>query len=390
MSEVYDLIKLSDICEINIGKTPSRKTPEYWNGDHLWLSIGDMGKSKNITDTKEKITDEGAKLFKNRLVEPDTLLFSFKLSIGKVGIAKVPLYTNEAIASLPIKDKSKLYHGYLFYALQSLDLTGKTDRAVMGNTLNKRKLEEIKIPLPPIALQRRIADILDTADRIIQKRKKAIALTEELQKSIFLDMFGDPITNPKGWEVKKLEDVCHKVTDGTHQSPQWEIKGIPFIFVSNIVNGEIDFNVSKYISEDSWQQLTLRCPIEINDILYTTVGSYGNAALVRTNKKFCFQRHIAHIKPNPEEIEPEFLLELMQSDGIKKQADTQVRGIAQKTLNLRELKTFPIFNPPMILQKKYIGIRRNVESQLKEQEKFLKESENLFNSLSQKAFKGEL
>jgi type I restriction enzyme S subunit len=231
---------------------------------------------------------------------------------------------------------------------------------------------------------------LDKADEIIRKRKEAIALTEQLLKSTFLDMFGDPVINPKGWEVKKLEEVCYKVTDGTHQSPEWSISGIPFLFVSNIVNGEIDFNVSKYISEDFWQKLTLRCPIEINDILYTTVGSYGNVALVRTDKKFCFQRHIAHIKPDNSKINPEFLLGLMQSDGIKRQADQQVRGIAQKTLNLKELKSFQVFNPPINLQKKYAAIRRKIESKLQKQQKMLQESENLFNSLLQKAFKGEL
>jgi type I restriction enzyme S subunit len=256
--------------------------------------------------------------------------------------------------------------------------------------VNKNTLLKIQIPLPSIELQRRIAEILDKADEIVRKRKSSIDLTEQLQKSIFLDMFGDPVTNPKGWEIVMLEEVCSKVTDGTHQSPEWSINGIPFLFVSNIVNGEIDFNVSKYISEDFWQKLTLRCPIEINDILYTTVGSYGNAALVRTDKKFCFQRHIAHIKPDNSKINPEFLLGLMQSDGIKRQADKQVRGIAQKTLNLRELKSFQVFNPPITLQEKYVSIRRKIESQLLKQQKKLQESEKLFNSLLQRAFKGEL
>jgi type I restriction enzyme, S subunit len=203
-------------------------------------------------------------------------------------------------------------------------------------------------------------------------------------------MFGDPVTNPKGWEIKKLNDVCNRVTDGTHQSPTWSIEGIPFLFVSNIVNGEIDFNVSKYIDEQSWKVLTSRCPIELNDILYTTVGSYWNAALVRTTNKFCFQRHIAHIKPNISKVNPEFLLGLMQSDGIRKQADRQARGVAQKTLNLKELKSFQIFLPPSDLQERYVSTRKKIEMQLKKQKDSLKESENLFNSLLQRAFRGEL
>ena len=252
------------------------------------------------------------------------------------------------------------------------------------------KLKEYKIPLPPLEEQRRIAAILDKADGVRRKRKEAIRLTEELLKSTFLEMFGDPVTNPKGWEICELQNVCNRVTDGTHQPPNWADEGIPFLFVSNIVNGEIDFKVSKHITEESWFELTSRCPIEINDILYTTVGSYGNAALVRTKNRFCFQRHIAHIKPDSRSIEPEFLLGMMQSDWIRQQADKQARGVAQKTLNLRELKKFTIFTPPIEEQKKYVKLRQGVEKQLSYYRSALEQSENLFNSLLQKAFRGEL
>ena len=203
-------------------------------------------------------------------------------------------------------------------------------------------------------------------------------------------MFGDPVTNPKGWSVVKLEAVCRRITDGTHQPPEWAPEGVPFLFVSNIVNGEINFNVSKYITAATWSSLNARCPIELNDILYTTVGSYGNAALVRTEKQFSFQRHIAHIKPDSKKIHPEFLLSLMQSQGIKQQADRQARGVAQKTLNLRELKEFKILLPPRRQQEQYITFRRTVEHCFQSQSHSFKTQNDLFNSLLQRAFRGEL
>jgi type I restriction enzyme S subunit len=256
--------------------------------------------------------------------------------------------------------------------------------------VNRKEFLSTKIYVPPLEEQRRIAAILDKADGVRRKRKEAIRLTEELLRSTFLEMFGDPVTNPKGWEICELQNVCNRVTDGTHQPPNWADGGIPFLFVSNIVNGEIDFKVSKHITEESWFELTSRCPIEINDILYTTVGSYGNAALVRTKNRFCFQRHIAHIKPDSRSIEPEFLLGMMQSDWIRQQADKQARGVAQKTLNLRELKKFTIFTPPIEEQKKYVKLRQGVEKQLSYYRSALEQSENLFNSLLQRAFRGEL
>jgi restriction endonuclease S subunit len=273
---------------------------------------------------------------------------------------------------------------FAYYFLNTLNLPD------VGYSRHFRFLKRTFFPLPPLEEQRRIAAILDKADGVRRKRKEAIRLTEELLKSTFLEMFGDPVTNPKGWEICELQNVCNRVTDGTHQPPNWADGGIPFLFVSNIVNGEIDFKVSKHITEESWFELTSRCPIEINDILYTTVGSYGNAALVRTKNRFCFQRHIAHIKPDSRSIEPEFLLGMMQSDWIRQQADKQARGVAQKTLNLRELKKFTIFTPPIEEQKKYVKLRQGVEKQLSYYRSALEQSENLFNSLLQRAFRGEL
>jgi restriction endonuclease S subunit len=264
-------------------------------------------------------------------------------------------------------DKNKVCPSYLVWLSNYEPFRAYIKCYAVGSTqihIRTPVFQDLEIPLPPLEEQKRIAAILDKADRVRRKRQEAIRLTEELGRSIFLDMFGDPVTNPKGWEVVKLNDICNRITDGTHQSPTWSIEGIPFLFVSNIVDGEIDFNVSKYIDNRSWKDLTSRCPIELNDILYTTVGSYGNAALVRTTDKFCFQRHIAHIKPNISKIHPEFLLGLMQSDGIKKQADRQARGVAQKTLNLRELKAFQVFLPPTDLQEKYVSTRKRTELQL--------------------------
>jgi type I restriction enzyme S subunit len=292
----------------------------------------------------------------------------------------------DSSSSLKIPNGFYIVWSPIFRHVAERNMTGTAGQRRVPSDFVKR----YKIPIPPLEEQRRIAAIFDKADAVRRKRQQVIALTEELLQSAFLEMFGDPVTNPKGWEVVELQQVCHRVTDGTHQPPEWATKGIPFLFVSNIINGEIDFNVSKYINDKSWASLTARCPIEVNDILYTTVGSYGNAALVRTEKRFCFQRHIAHIKPDPDKIHPQFLLGLMQSDGVKKQADRQVRGVAQKTLNLRELKKFQIAVPPRAYQEKYVAVREKIESCCNNQQNCFRTQNAFFNSLLQRAFKGEL
>jgi type I restriction enzyme, S subunit len=167
----------------------------------------------------------------------------------------------------------------------------------------------------------------------------------------------DTSTNPRGWRRCTLGEVAVRVTDGTHQSPEWCESGIPFLFVSNIRDRQIDFRTTRFVSEDEHRRLTARCPIDVGDVLYTTVGSYGNPARVREGTgRFAFQRHIAHIKPNRDLIDPQFLELMLDSRIVRTQADRLARGVAQKTLNLRELKSFAIVLPPLAEQKRIAGI----------------------------------
>ncbi|NJO97722.1 MAG: hypothetical protein HC764_18425 [Pleurocapsa sp. CRU_1_2] len=265
---------LSDICKIEIGRTPARANPLFWGGEHPWLSISDMGKYRDIHTTKEGITDLGTETFNGRVVKPGTLLFSFKLSIGKIGIARVPLYTNEAIAALPIKDRLLACEEYLYYALQGLNFDTTTDRAVMGKTLNKKKLAQINIPLPPLEDQKRIAAILDKADAIRRKRKEAIALTEELLRSTFLDMFGEPVTNPQGWDVLKLGSQVDELKYGTNAkcSEFHKKEDILVLRIPNIVEEKICWNDLKYAKLESSEVDKLL--LKQGDLLF--VRSNGN------------------------------------------------------------------------------------------------------------------
>ncbi len=203
-------------------------------------------------------------------------------------------------------------------------------------------------------------------------------------------MFGDPVINPMGWDKKTLIEVSNKITDGTHQSPKFISSGVPFLLVSNIVNNEIIYKTKKFISEKEYNQLTKHTPIEVGDILYTSVGSYGNPAIVESNIKFCFQRHIAQIKLNHELVNVKYIRDMLLTAYVKRQADQLAIGVAQKTLNLKAIKSISIIVPPMELQEKFAKIVDDIENQKQQAQASLKKSTELFNSLLQKAFKGEL
>lgn len=285
------------------------------------------------------------------------------------------------------RDKSILSVKYLYYFMRKyINILRKKSIGGVIKYIKLSDLTDIKLPIPKLEEQERIISILEKAEIIIEKRKESSLLVDELVKSRFIEMFG----NCEDMTATELDKVCIKITDGTHQSPKFLDKGIPFLFVSNIVNNKIDYKTDRFISREEYETLIKRTPIEIGDILLTSVGSYGNPAVVESNKEFCFQRHIAYLKPNRKYINSYYLHSALQTPYVRRQIDRKVKGIAQKTLNISELKKIKINIPEMDKQKEFEKFYLQLNNLKSNMEYSLNELENNFNSLMQKAFNGEL
>ncbi len=307
---------------------------------------------------------------------------------GTVNVCEPKSYVNGNAMALDELDSSVNLQ-YLFYVLSNRGFNDVISGSAQPQ-ITRQNLKKLKIPLPPLAEQKQIAAILDAADSLRQKDQQLVEHYTQLSQSLFLEMFGDPVINPMRWSESLLSEVCTKITDGTHQSPAFLSQGIPFLLVSNIVKNEISFETKKYISNDEYLKLTKTTPIEKGDILYTSVGSYGNPAIVKTSNKFCFQRHIAQLKPNHALINVNFLFASLLTHSVKQQADRLARGVAQKTLNLREIKSLNILLPPLGHQNQFAERIEKIEQQKQQAQANLTKSNELFNSLLQKAFTGEL
>ncbi|NQZ64245.1 MAG: restriction endonuclease subunit S [Crocosphaera sp.] len=388
---------LSELCEIVIGRTPSRSKPEYWGKGYEWLSISDMNEKKYISVTKETITDEGASLCKDKLLSINTVVFSFKLSIGKVSILDAPMYTNEAIVGLPIKDPSLLYTDYLYYVLKTLDVSSKTDRAVMGATLNKKKLEQIKIPLPPLEEQKRIAKILDKADEIRHKRKESIRLTDELLRSTFLDMFGD--IEGKKWILFTVEDIIKQRRNSIRTGPfgskllhsEFVDEGIAVLGIDNAVQNTFKWAKPRFITEEKYAQLK-RFTVYPDDVLITIMGTCGRCAIVPSDcPKAINTKHLCCITLDQTKCLPQFLHSyFLIHPEAQKYLKMNAKGAIMDGLNMTIIKKLPVPLVPIDLQKDYQKIYQKYEKFKNQLQSYYQESENLFNSLLQRAFKGEL
>jgi len=383
----FPLVSLSDVCQINIGKTPARANPNYWGKGHPWLSIADMNQGAQITATKEEITDLGVKESNIKLVRKGTVLFSFKLSIGKIGIAQRDLYTNEAIAALPILDKTKLCEKFLVYALGRMDASKTTDRAVMGATLNKKKLADLEIPLPTLEEQKRIAAILDKADAIRKKRKQAIELTEQFLRSAFLDMFGDPITNPKGWEKSKLENLGALDRGKSKHRPRNDPKLLggkyPLIQTGDVAasKGAITEYMSTY-SEIGLQQSKLW---PSGTLCITIAANIAKTGILTFDA--CFPDSVVGFTPN-ERTTTEFIQFWLSF--YQHILEETAPESAQKNINLKILRELKIPTPPIELQNNFTVIVEKSRKVMSRFEIVEHADDNLFHALMQRAFRGEL
>lgn len=207
MKQGWKTCKFADVFDLQMGKTPSRDNPTYWGDDNMWVSIADMNEQKYMSATKEGITDVAVQESGIKPIPKGTVIMSFKLSIGKVSIATSKLYTNEAIMGFIEKEEGTLVPEYLYYYLKGYKWEG-ANKAAMGMTLNKKTIAENTISYPPVAEQAKIVEELDCLSGIIEKKKQQLKELDNLAQSIFYEMFGDPVENDKGWEVKKIGEVC--------------------------------------------------------------------------------------------------------------------------------------------------------------------------------------
>ena len=274
---------------------------------------------------------------------------------------------------------------YLMYYFQSPTFRTYINSGLtgIGGSLTRAQPKQIAkypVPLPSIELQDRIAATLDKLQSIITHRKQQLKKLDELVKARFVEMFGDTE------DIRTIAEICSIITDGTHQPPKFVERGIPFLFVSNIVTNEITYNAEKFISEETYEELYKRTPIEIGDIVLSTVGSYGHPAIVKTDRKFLFQRHIAYLKPIPSEINSIYLHSAILSNDIQMQIKERVKGIAQKTLNLSEIRKITIPVAPMLLQEQFAAFVSQTDKSKVAVQKALDEAQLLFDSLMQEYF----
>ena len=251
----------------------------------------------------------------------------------------------------------------------------------LGYSRHYKLLKELQVPVPPVAEQKRIVAELDCLSGVIEKKKQQLKELDTLAQSIFYEMFGDPITNEKGWEYSHLRDICDKITDGTHDTPERLNSGVKFITGKHITAGVIDYENSDYVLKEIHDEIYARCNPEFGDVLYTNIGiNLGTAAINIVYYEFSM-KNVALLKVNKNIINGYYLQSYLNDRDVRNDIINDFsNGGAQKFLSLKMIAKIPVPLPPLSLQQAFASKIEAIEKQKELIKQSIKEVETLFNS----------
>ena len=255
------------------------------------------------------------------------------------------------------------------------------------SNLSLSQISNLTINLPPLAEQKRIAEVLDKAAAIKAKREQAIAKLDELAQSTFVEMFGDPTVNPKKWKITPLKDLCSDIADIDHKMPKAVEEGYPFISAKDLVKYKISFDNVKKISEADFLHLSRKIKPEREDIIYSRIGvNLGKARMVEVDFDFVASYSCCTIRPIKNLVDPVFLCQLLDSPSMLKQAHKGVRAIAVPDLGMGEIRHFQIITPPISLQTNFALFIKKQREAFAKLEESLEKANQFISSLQHQAF----
>jgi len=371
---------LQDLGTIHTGSTPKTNDESLFGGDIPFVTPGDLGEITPIHTATRSLTDEGAKT--GTLLPAGSVLVCCIGSLGKIGFAGRPLVTNQQINAI-VFDGNKIDPRYGFFACRLLKPQLESMApATTVPIVNKSRFSELNIPVPPLEEQRRIAAILDQAETLRTQRRTALALLDRLTQSLFLDLFGDPATNPKNWPVKKLKDLGKVITGGTPpSSKEGMFDGpIPFITPGDL---ESDEPVRRSITEAGAQEVdVVRAGSTLVCCIGATIGKVGIAL-----KASAFNQQLNAIVWGNEIID-HFGFEVMRffKPTIKAWGASTTLPILKKS----SFEQIEIPTPPIELQKKFSTRLAQIIHLKKINTAAMIDLNELFLALQSKAFAGEV
>ncbi|HEO1831609.1 TPA: restriction endonuclease subunit S [Acinetobacter baumannii] len=383
--------KLSTFCKTSSGGTPSRSNNAFFeNGTIPWVKSGEL-KNRYITNVEEYITDIAVEKSSAKLVSKGSILIAmYGATVGEVSQLTFDATTNQAICSI-LPDQKVCDVNYLYRFLEASKPYLLTRRVGGGQpNISQAVIKDLEVPLPPLNEQRRIASILEKADELRQKRQQAIEKLDQLLQATFIDMFGDPISNPKGWDVGCIGDMLESVKYGSSDKATLEGE-IPILRMNNLTySGEMDLTDLKYITKVQADEKYL---VKEGDILFNRTNSkelVGKTAVYVGPEPMAYAGYLVRARTKAN-YAPEYISAFLNSPWGKEKLQSMCKSIVgMANINAKEFQSIVLPIPP---ENEQIQFKNKVLT-IREKKRLLINQlsilDTLFKSLQNQAFSGNL
>ena len=380
-----EYIKLDDLCSIITDGT--HQTPTYTKEGYTFLS------SKNVTNKKidwnnvKYISKElHQELSKRISPQKNDILLAKNGTTGVAALVDRDDIFDIYVSLALLRPKSSIYPQYLLHVINSPITKRQFDKNLKGIGVKNLHLKEIKnvlVPVPEYEIQKKIVKILDKAQILIDKRKEQIKYLDELVKSQFIEMFGDPISNPKGWHREKMNDVA-PVVNYKGDFNEEKIWLLNLDMVESNTGKIIDYN---YVMKNEIGSST--CTFDTTNVLYSKLRPYLNKVVIPNSIGYATSEMVP-LQPLNSKINRYYLTYMLRNKSFVDYISEKVAGAKMPRVSMNDFRNFEVPIPPIELQNQFVDFVKQVDKLKFEMEKSLKELEDNFNSLMQKAFKGEL
>jgi type I restriction enzyme S subunit len=385
--------ELGEICTIQNGY--AFKSSEYVNEGIRVIRITNVQKG-HIKDEDPKFYPKITQTsLGNYLICEGDILMSLTGNVGRVGVFPkklLPAFLNQRVANIK-PNHDKINPKYLFYYLNSTGFESEATNNSAGIAqlnLSSKWIEKHEIPLPPLATQRKIAEVLDKADAIRKRSQKILAKYDQLAQSVFLEMFGDPVKNERRWEVQELNTMLNFLTSGSRGwAKYYSDSGAIFLRIQNIGYNKLRLDNLTYVkSPDSAE--SKRTKVQAKDIILSITADLGRTAVIPDNFPVAhINQHLAIIRLK-ETFNPYFVSAYVATKGGQALLLKLNKGGVKDGLNFNDIKSYKVFSPPLRLQNQFAAIISQIESQKSQTQLELDRAEELYQSLLQRAFTGAL
>jgi type I restriction enzyme, S subunit len=384
----YPAMPLGDL----VSPRPGTRNPATGGeGTFTYVDLESIDReTKAISAPKVTICKDAPSRARKVIKANDVLVALVRPNLNAVAV--VPPELDNEIASTGfcvLRATERVLPKYIYFAVRSPTfingLCGLVSGALYPAVTESQVLGQ-RIPVPPVEEQRRIADVLSRAENIVRMRREAEQRAKDIIPALFLDMFGDPVTNPKGWEPHALDGITDLITYGFTCPMKHLSEGIPIVTAKNVIDGRIDFDDVHFADHAEFNALTAKSKPLPGDVLVTKDGTIGRCAAVDTAIPFCINQSVALIRPRPRIVLPEYIVGFLRYPTILEGLQNMGKGQALKHLQITELakRTMPI--PPMAAQREYATAITAMNSLHLRQMAAENSASNVFQSLLAGAF----